>query len=66
MNSKQEALDCTLWRTRFGREYGPLYGRTYQYNMDRFMAEHISIISLDEVMENLTFMMINTRIQALI
>jgi len=24
---KEEALDCTLWRTRFGRVYGPLLGR---------------------------------------
>jgi hypothetical protein len=22
-NSKEEAPDCTLWRTRFGRSYGP-------------------------------------------
>jgi hypothetical protein len=27
---KEEALDCTLWRTRFGRVYGPLVRRTTQ------------------------------------
>jgi hypothetical protein len=25
---KEEALDGTLWRTRFGRGYGPLVGQT--------------------------------------
>jgi hypothetical protein len=25
---KQEALDCTLWRTRFGRSYGPVVRQT--------------------------------------
>ena len=25
---KEEALDCTLWRTRFGRGYGPVARRT--------------------------------------
>ena len=23
---KEEALDCTVWRTRFGRGYGPVIG----------------------------------------
>jgi len=23
-NLKDDALDCTLWRTRFGRGYGPV------------------------------------------
>jgi hypothetical protein len=25
---KEEALDRTLWRTRFGRDYGPVVGQT--------------------------------------
>jgi hypothetical protein len=25
---KEEALDCTLWRTRFGRGYGPVVRQT--------------------------------------
>jgi hypothetical protein len=25
---KEEALDCTLWKTRFGRGYGPLVRQT--------------------------------------
>jgi hypothetical protein len=25
---KEEALDCTLWRTGFGRGYGPLVRQT--------------------------------------
>jgi hypothetical protein len=25
---KEEALDCTLWRTRFGRGYGPVIRQT--------------------------------------
>jgi len=25
LNSKKKALDCTMWRTRFGREYGPSF-----------------------------------------
>jgi hypothetical protein len=25
---KEEALDCTLWRTRFGRDYGPVVRQT--------------------------------------
>jgi hypothetical protein len=27
---KDEALDCTLWRTRFGRGYGPVVRQTTQ------------------------------------
>jgi hypothetical protein len=27
-NLKEEALDCTLWRTRFGRGYGPVVKQT--------------------------------------
>jgi len=26
--SKEEALDRTLWRTRFGRDYGPVVRQT--------------------------------------
>ena len=29
LDSKKEALDYTLWRTSFGREYGPSYDKTY-------------------------------------
>ena len=25
---REEALDRTLWRTRFGRDYGPVVGQT--------------------------------------
>jgi hypothetical protein len=25
---KEEALDCTVWRTRFGRGYGPVVRQT--------------------------------------
>jgi hypothetical protein len=25
---KEEALDCTLWKTRFGRGYGPVVRQT--------------------------------------
>jgi hypothetical protein len=25
---KEESLDCTLWRTRFGRSYGPVVRQT--------------------------------------
>jgi hypothetical protein len=27
---KEEALDRTLWRTRFGRGYGPIVRRTFE------------------------------------
>ena len=30
MNLKEEALDCTLWRTRFGIGYGPVERQTTQ------------------------------------
>ena len=28
---KEEALDSTLWRTRFGRGYGPVVKRTAEW-----------------------------------
>jgi hypothetical protein len=28
---KEEALDRTLWRTRFGREYGPVVRQTTEW-----------------------------------
>jgi hypothetical protein len=28
---KEKALDCTLWRTRFGRGYGPVVGQTTEW-----------------------------------
>jgi len=28
---KEEAVDCTLWRTGFGRGYGPVVRRTVEY-----------------------------------
>jgi hypothetical protein len=27
---KEEAVDCTVWRTRFGRGYGPVVRQTKQ------------------------------------
>jgi hypothetical protein len=27
---KEEALDCILWRTRFGRSYGPVVRQTIE------------------------------------
>ena len=35
---KEEALDCTLWRTGFGRGYGPVVGETMEY-MNECMNE---------------------------
>ena len=29
-NLKEEALYCTVWRTRFGRVYGPVARQTVQ------------------------------------
>jgi hypothetical protein len=29
-NLKREALDCTMWRARFGRCFGPVVRRTTQ------------------------------------
>jgi hypothetical protein len=31
---KEEALDCTLWRTRFGRGYGPVVRQTTEWLTD--------------------------------
>jgi hypothetical protein len=28
----EEALDRTVWRTRFGRDYGPVVRQTAEYN----------------------------------
>jgi hypothetical protein len=28
---KEEALDCTVWRTLFGRGYGPVVRQTTEY-----------------------------------
>jgi hypothetical protein len=38
---KEEALDCTLWRTCFGRDYGPVVRQTTEW-----MNEHECINKL--------------------
>jgi hypothetical protein len=35
LHLKEEALDCTLWRTRFGRCYGTVARKTTQGRMHR-------------------------------
>jgi hypothetical protein len=40
---KEEALDCTVWRDRFGRGFGPVIRQTYEMNKwMNFEAENIS------------------------
>jgi hypothetical protein len=37
---KEEALDCTLWRTRFGRGYGPVVRQTTEWMKPCFGASN--------------------------
>jgi len=39
---KEEALDRTIWRARFGRGFGPVVRQTTKKN-DRVVVCHISI-----------------------
>jgi hypothetical protein len=32
---KEETIDCTLWRTRFGRGYGPVVGQSTEWMSSR-------------------------------
>jgi hypothetical protein len=35
-NLKEEALDSTLWKTRFGRRYGPVVKQTTELKEIRY------------------------------
>jgi hypothetical protein len=43
---KQEALDRTLWRTRFGRGYGPVVRQTTEWMQHKVNKATLSIDSL--------------------
>jgi hypothetical protein len=44
---KEEALDHTLWRTRFGRGYGPVVRQTIEWMIARKLRVHTMATVLD-------------------
>jgi len=45
MNLKEEALDCTLWRTRFGICYGPVERLTMQWMITIIIVVFVVVAS---------------------